>query len=108
MATFTGKFKSRIVEKDGLRFLDITEDYDAYHTGNGGRASNAVREFMATHDDTNSYIFDDADISDLYGLVLEWGDGSINFAKLIEIAIYAGMCASEWATPPESEVSNGN
>lgn len=93
-------FTSSIIEKDGIKFLDIQTNYDEYHTGNNSRASNAVREFMLSHDDSNSYVFYDADIADLYGMALEAGQGSINFAKLIELSIYAGMCAAEWADEP--------
>ena len=96
------QFTSKVIEKDGIKFLDIQTNSDEYHAGNNSRASNAVHEFMATHDNTNSYIFDDADISDIYGMALERGDGSINFADMITIAIYAGMCAAEWADPPEN------
>ena len=90
-----------IIEKDGIRFLDYKEDYSVYHKGNNSRASNAVKDFIASHDNTNSYIFYSSDISDLYGMALEKGEGSINFADLIEIAIYAGMCADKWATEPD-------
>ena len=96
------QFTSKVIEKDGIKFLDIETNYEAYHTGNGGRASNAIREFMRTHDNSNSYVFDDADISDIYGYVLERGQGSINFADMITMSIYAGMCAAEWADPPEN------
>lgn len=96
MSTFT----SRVIEKDGLKFLDITPNYDDYHKGNGGRASQAVQRFKDTHDECNSYNFTAADIADLYGMTLEAGNGSIDFTELIVNAIYAGMCAAEWADEP--------
>ena len=95
------QFTSEIIERDGIKFLNLQEDYSEYHRGNNSRASNAVKDFIASHDDTNSYIFFDSDIRDLYGMALERNDGNINFAELIELAIYAGMCADKWATEPE-------
>lgn len=94
-----------VIEKDGIKFLDLQEDYSAYHKANDGRASNAVREFMNSHDNANSYVFYDSDIADLYGMALEQGEGSINFAELIKLSIYAGMCAAEWADAPDQHVS---